>query len=407
MEMIYPRCAGLDVHKDTVVACVRIAEGQHVTREVREFGTSTRELLRLGDWLVEQKVTHAAMESTGVFWKPVWHVLAGSCELTLGNAKQMRNVPGRKTDQNDAQWIADLHSVGLIARSFVPEQPIQELRDLTRTRKQMMRERGRQIQRVQKILQDANVKLTSVLTDIMGASGRRILNAMLEGETDPSKLAALVDHRVKASRTEIRDAVHGRITSHHRFMIRLHLEHIDAIDRTVAELEERIGEALEPFRSVVRRLCTIPGVSEDAAAVIIAETGGDMSVFPSADHLVSWSGLSPGMNESAGKKKSARTKRQRWLKTMMTQCAWAGARKRDSYFKARYHRIRSRRGQTKAVVAVAATMLRTIYHMLANGTDFQEPGTDFYDHLQQQRAARSLARRLEKLGYTVELRKAA
>lgn len=407
MEVIHPRCAGLDVHKDVVVACVRIAAGQCVTREQKEFGTSTRELLRLSDWLASHEVTHVAMESTGVFWKPVWHILAGGFELTLGNAKQMRGVPGRKTDQKDAEWIADLHAHGLIAPSFVPGAPIQELRDLTRTRKQMMRERGRQIQRIQKVLQDANVKLTSVLTDIMGASGRRILHAMLEGESDPAQLVRLVDRRVKASREQIKDALHGRMTEHHRFMIRLHLGQIEAVDRAVAELEQRIGEVLEPFRAVVRRLCTIPGVSEDAAAVIIAETGGDMRVFRSADHLVSWSGLSPGMNESAGKKKSTRTQRQRWLKTTLTQCAWAGSRTRDSFFKARFHRIRSRRGKNKAVIAVAATMLRTIYHMLSNETDFQEPGMDYYDHQQRQRTARRLAQRLEKLGYKVELRMAA
>ncbi len=407
MEVLYPRCAGLDVHRDTVVACVRIAKGRKVKRELKEFGTSTRELLRLSDWLASFKVTHVAMESTGVLWKPVWHILSGSFALTLGNAKQMKNVPGKKSDQKDAEWIADLHAHGLIRPSFVPPQEIQELRDLTRTRKQMMHERAREIQRIQKILQDANVKLTSVLTDIMGASGRRILSAILDGESDPRKLAELADWRVKASREQIADALQGRVTEHHRFMISLHLRHIDQIDATVSELEHRIEKALDPFRPVVEHLCGIPGISFDAAAVIIAETGADMSVFPTDDDLVAWAGLSPGLNESAGKKKSTRTKRQRWLKSTMTQCAWAASKKRDSYFQARYHRIKARRGKKKAVVAVAASMLRAAYHMMKNGTEYRELGQDFHDHLHRKRTAQRLARRLEKLGYEVELRKAA
>lgn len=407
MEVLYPRCAGLDVHRDTVVACVRIAKGRKVKRELKEFGTSTRELLRLSDWMASFKVTHVAMESTAVLWKPVWHILSGSFELTLGNAKQMKNVPGKKSDQKDAEWIGDLHAHGLVRPSFVPPQEIQELRDLTRTRKQMMRERAREIQRIQKILQDANVKLTSVLTDIMGASGRRILGAILDGETDPRKLAELADWRVKASREQIADALQGRVTEHHRFMISLHLRHIDQIDANVSELERRIEKALDPFRPVVERLCGMPGISFDAAAVIIAETGADMSVFPTDDDLVAWAGLSPGLNESAGKKKSTRTKRQRWLKSTMTQCGWAASKKRDSYFQARYHRIKARRGKKKAVVAVAASMLRAAYHIMKNGTEYRELGHDFHDHLHRKRTVQRLARRLEKLGYEVDLRKAA
>jgi transposase len=407
VEVLYPRCAGLDVHRDTVVACVRIATGRKVKRELKEFGTSTRELLRLSDWMASFKVTHVAMESTGVLWKPVWHILSGSFELTLGNAKQMKTVPGKKSDQKDAEWIADLHAHGLVRPSFVPPQEIQELRDLTRTRKQMMRERAREIQRIQKILQDANVKLTSVLTDIMGASGRRILGAILDGETDPRKLAGLADWRVKASREQIAEALQGRVTEHHRFMISLHLRHIDQIDANVSELERRIEKALDPFRPVVERLRGVPGISFDAAAVIIAETGADMSVFPTDDDLVAWAGLSPGLNESAGKKKSTRTKRQRWLKSTMTQCGWAASKKRDSYFQARYHRIKARRGKKKAVVAVAASMLRAAYHIMKNGTEYRELGHDFHDHLHRKKTVQRLARRLEKLGYEVDLRKAA
>lgn len=407
MEVIYSRCAGLDLHRDKIVACVRVAKGQKVDREVKEFGTSTRALLLLSDWMASFRVTHVAMESTGVLWKPVWHILAGSFELTLGNAKQMKNLRGKKTDVKDAVWIADLHAHGLIRSSFVPPQEIQELRDLTRTRKQMMRERGRHVQRIQKVLQDANIKLTSVLTDIMGTSGRRILKALLDGETDPQKLALLCDWRVKAPRAQIVDALQGRVTDHHRFIIGLHLRQIGEVESMVSELEGRIAKALDPFRGLVDRLCGMPGISVDAAAVIIAETGGTTKAFPTDDDMVAWAGLSPGMNESAGKKKSTRTQRQRWLKTTMTQCAWAASKKRDSFFQARYHRIKARRGKKKAVVAVAGSMLRAIYHMMNNGTEYQDPGPTYYDHVQRKKTAQRLARRLERLGYSVELKKAA
>ena len=407
MEVIYPRCAGLDLHRDKIVACVRVAKGQKVEREVKEFGTSTRELLRLSDWMASFKVTHVAMESTGVLWKPVWHILAGSFELTLGNAKHMKNLRGKKTDVKDAVWIADLHAHGLIRSSFVPPQEIQELRDLTRTRKQMMRERARHIQRIQKVLQDANIKLTSVLTDIMGTSGRRVLTAILDGETDAQKLAQLVDWRVKAPRAQIVDALQGRVTDHHRFIIGLHLRQIGEVDSMVSELEGRIEKSLEPFRELVDRLCGMPGISFAAAAVIIAETGGATKAFPTDDDMVAWAGLSPGMNESAGKKKSTRTQRQRWLKTTMTQCAWAASKKRDSFFQARYHRIKARRGKKKAVVAIAGSMLRAIYHMMENGTEYQDPGPTYYDQVQRKKTAQRLARRLERLGYSVELKKAA
>lgn len=407
MEVIYPRCAGLDVHKALVVACVRIAEGQKVQREVAEFGTSTRELLRLEAWLRSHRVTHVAMESTGVYWKPVWHILEGSFALVLGNARGMRNVPGRKSDQNDAMWIADLLAHGLIRPSFVPPPEIQELRDLTRTRRQLIRERSRHVQRIQKVLEDANIKLSDALSDLMGVSGRKILRAMIRGEEDAQKLAALAHPSVKASRAKLAEALEGRVTGHHRFMLSLHLEQIDRLDAGVEVLEGRIDEALTPFREQVEHLCTAPGIKKDAAASIIAEVGVDMSVFPSEDHMVSWSGICPGLDESAGKKKSSRTKRQRWLKGTMVQCAWAATRKRDSYLRARFHRIRSRRGGKKAVVAVSATLLRAVYHMLKDGVDYQDLGPDFFDRRDKERAIRKLTRRLENMGYQVELRRAA
>jgi transposase len=406
MEVVYPRCAGLDVHKDLVVACVRIAVEQEVERHSRRFGTSTRELLRLADFLEEHRVTRVAMESTGVYWKPVWHVLDGF-DRVLGNAKHMKNVSGRKSDQSDASWIADLAAHGLIQPSFVPPEEIQALRDLTRTRTQWIHERGREVQRIQKVLEDANIKLASVLSDITGASGRKMLMALVNGATDARLIAKLADRRVKASETQLAHALEGCVTDHHRFMIALHLRRIDSLNESIGVLESRIGEALAPFRRVVDHLVTIPGVKADAAAAIVAEIGVDMSVFPTAGHLVAWSTIAPGLNETGGKKRPARTRRQRWLKAKMTQCAWAAVKKRDSYLCARYHRIKSRRGKQKAILAVAGTMLRAIYHMIENDMDYQDLGADFFDCHDQLRAARRLQHRLEKLGYIVELRKAA
>jgi transposase len=407
MEVLYPRCAGLDIHAELVVACARIAEGRKVQRELAEFGTSTRELLRLQEWLLERQITHVAMESTGVYWKPVWHILEGCFDLTLGNAKQMKTVPGRKSDEKDSEWIGELMAHGLIKRSFVPPQPIQELRDLTRTRRQMQGEHARHIQRIQKVLEDANVKLTSVLSDIMGMSGRKILAALAEGERNADRLAGLADPRVKAPRAKIAEALQGHVTEHHRFMLSLHLRQIAAIESAIATLEARIEKALEPFRRQVEILCSVPGVKETGAASIIAEAGVDMSVFPSADHLVAWAAISPGLNETGKKKKSSRTKKARWLKATMTQCAWAASHKRDCYLSARFHRIKSRRGKNKAVLGVANTMLRAIYHMLKTDVLYQDLGADFFDRENRDRTVRRLAKRLVDLGYNVELRKAA
>jgi transposase len=407
MEVLYPRCAGLDVHKDLVVACVRIARDRQVDYEIQEFGTTTKELLALLDWLSSYEITHAAMESTGVYWKPVWHILEGSFGLTLGNAKQMKTVPGRKSDQKDSAWISDLQAHGLIKPSFVPPRPIQELRDLTRTRKQFVAERTRHVQRIQKVLEDANVKLASVLSDIMGLSGRRILDALIRGERDCMKMANLAHASVKAPRAKIAEALEGKVTDHHRFMLALHLRHIESIDAEVQMLEAQIQKALEPFREAVELIRTHPGVGPDAAASIIAEIGVDMSVFPSADHLVAWGCLSPGLNGTGGKKKSSPTRRAKWLKSTMTQCAWAATHKRDSYMCAQYHRIKARRGKKKAIVAVGATILRDIWHMLTNNTPYQELGADFYDQRNRERSARRLIQRLQKMGYNVELRRAA
>jgi transposase len=331
MEVLYPRCAGLDVHQASVVACVRLAEGARASHEVRTFETTTKGLLALADWLREAGCTHVAMESTGVYWKPVWHVLEGEFELVLANAAHIRNVPGRKTDVNDAIWIADLLAHGLIKSSFVPPTPIQELRDLTRTRKQLVRETARHVQRIQKTLEDANIKIAGVISDILGVSGRAFLEAIIAGETDPEKLADLARGRLRASRQQIVEALRGRVREHHRFMLKLHLEQISSLEQAIAEIERRLGERLEPFREDVKLLATIPGISQTAAHVIASEMGVDMRRFASADSLVSWAGMCPRSDESAGKRRSTRIRKGApWLKTTLIQAAWAAVRTKDS-----------------------------------------------------------------------------
>jgi transposase len=407
MEVLHGRCAGLDVHKDLIVACVRLMEGERIRREFKRFGTTTRELLGLLEWLQGYTVTQVGMESTGVYWKPVWHVLEGHFTLVLGNAQKMRNVPGRKSDQNDASWIADLVAHGLIRSSLVPEAPMQELRELTRTRKQLVRERAQHVQRIQKVLEDANVKLSSVLSDILGLSGRAILEALASGKDDPQQLAALAHPSVKAPRSEIAEALEGRVREHHRFMIRLHLDQIDALEAAVARVEGRIEKALSPFRAEVERLCTIPGFSTTVAAAFLAETGGKMEAFPTDGHLAAWGGLSPQQNETGGKRKNTRTRPQRWFKTMMVQAAHAAVKKKDSHLRAKYYRIRARRGSKKAILAVAATQARIAYQLLKNQTEYQDLGADYFDRRDRERATRRLIQRLERMGYKVEVQAAA
>ena len=408
MEVLYPRCAGLDVHAKTVVACVRVASGATVTYEHRTVSTDTRGLLDLADWLAGREVTHAAMEATGVYWKPVWHVLEDAFTLVLANAMHIRNIPGRKSDKNDATWIADLLALGLIRSSFVPPAPIQELRDLTRTRKQLVRELARHTQRIQKTLEDANLKLTETVSDILGVSGRAILNALVAGETDPERLADVTHGRLRASRGHLVEVLHGRVTAHHRFIIKLHLTQITALETAVADLEARISEALTPFRAAVSLLTTMPGLKATAAAVIIAEIGVDMSQFPSAGHLLSWAGLCPRLDESAGKRRSTRTRQGApWLKTTLVQIAWPAARQKDSYFHSQFLRLKSRRGPKKAILAVAASMLTDVYDMLRDGVEFHDLGDQYFVQRDKDRLTKRLLQRLHDLGVDVEVKKAA
>src|SRR3954449_13062321 len=410
MEVLYPRCAGLDVHKATVVAAVRLAAGGEVTREVRTFATATAGLLELAAWLAESGCTHVVMEATGVYWKPVWHILAeGGFALVLANAAQVRNVPGRKTDVGDATWLAELLAHGLVRASFVPDAPTAELRSLLRTRKQLVGERAGHVLRLQKTLEslprtrsgDANVKLDGVVADLLGKSGRAMLEALVAGETDPARLAALAHPRLSATPERLREALRGRVTAHHRFLLRLHLDQVDALDAAVARIDREVEVHLDPFRAAVDLLTSIPGVGPLAARVILAEIGTDMSRFPTAGHLVSWAGLCPRNDESAGKRCSNRLRKGApWLKTTLVQCAWAGTRKKGSDLQAQFQRLRHRRGPKKAVCAVAASILTAAYHMLRDGTFYQDLGPDHLRRATPEAQVSRLARQITKLGFT-------
>lgn len=407
MEVLYPRCAGLDVHKDTVVACVRcVSPPTH--QEVQSFATTTTGLLALAEWLAAHGCTHVAMEATGVYWKPVWHLLEGRFELVLANAQHIRNVPGRKTDVNDAMWIADLLAHGLIRSSFVPPALIQELRDLTRTRKQLVREISQHTLRIQKVLEDANIKVGSVLSSVVGRSGRAMLEAIIAGEVDPVHLAGLAQGTARKKTAALVEALRGRVTPHHRAMLRLHLDLIAALEAALREVDASVGKALEPIRARARLLTTMPGISDIAAQVVVAEIGVDMSRFPSPGHLVSWAGLCPRNDESAGKRRSTRVRKSgTWLKTTLVTCAWAAVRTKDTYLRAQFLRIKSRRGAKKAIIAVAASMLTAAFHMLRDGVEYRDLGPAHLDRHDKAKTINRLVKRLRDLGCAVEIPQAA
>jgi transposase len=403
-----------------VVACVRAMARRKVVRECRTFATTTDGLASLLAWLSETGCSHVAMEATGVYWTPVWKILSdGRFDLLVANAAHIKNVPGRKTDLNDAMWIADLMACGLIKASFVPEEPFQELRSLMRTRKQLGREQTRHVQRIQKTLEEANIKLDSVITDVLGVSGRRMIEAMIAGVRDPYALAALAHRSLKASPQQLVDALRGRLTDHHRFLLKLHLGQWDALDAAIRAIDrevdgriERIDQNLKdgeiPLRALIILLSAIPGVSTLSAITILSEIGRDMSRFPTAGHLIAWSGLCPGQNESAGKQKSARLRKGApWLKTMLIQCAWAAKRQKNSYYMAQFYRLQARRGPQKAICAVAASLLTAIYHMVKNGTGHHDLGADYFDRRSPQAKAKRLVAQLSKLGFEVTLQPTA
>lgn len=440
MEILYPRCAGLDVHKKTIKVCMLVRQADGEPHKVfRTYGTTTQELLDLADWLKEQGCTHIAMEATGVYWKPVYNLLEGSFELLVVNAQHIKAVPGRKTDTKDAEWIADLLQHGLLKASFIPSAPQRELRDLTRYRVRLTEERAREVNRLQKTLEDTNLKLGDVVSDIMGKASRMILHALVDGESDPVRLAAFAVGRVRADQQQLEAALRGHVDDHHRFLLGEYLtqiEHLErAIERVTAEIARRFTPPPSPqegtsdhekqedpaeiessqvlacneqtplsHAEAVVLLCSIPGISERAAYGIVAEIGIKMEQFPTASHLASWAGVCPGNHESAGKRLSGRTRKGNpWLRRLLIQVAHAAARQKQGYLAAHYRRIASRRGVKRAAMAVAHSILVIIYHLLTNRTFYQERGDTFFDEQERQTAEKRLVRQLTRLGYQVEL----
>jgi transposase len=374
MDLLLARCAGLDVHKRTVVVCIRSADAEgRVRKQTRTFATMTADLLALADWLASEGVTHAAMESTGVYWKPVWHLLEGRFDLTLVNARHMRQVPGRKTDVKDAEWIAQLLAHGLLSRSFVPPGPIRELRDLTRQRAQLVADKAAVANRIHKTLEAAGIKLASVATDVLGASGRAMIARLIQGETDPERLADEARASLKRKVIPLRRALEGRVTDHHRFVLRTLMDQLRQLEDLIARYTARIEEAMRPLEEAGRRLKTIPGVGGQAAEVIVAEIGPDMAQFPTAGHLTSWAGLCPGNDRSAGKRRTGRTtKGSQWLRTTLVQVAWAASHTKKTIFGVTYRKWARRLGKKKALIAVARKILELAYHLLRDKTDYIE-----------------------------------
>jgi transposase len=402
MQVVHEVCCGLDVHKKSVTACVLWASGRR--RQTRAFGTFTRELLELGDWLRACGVTHVAMESTGVYWKPVWNLLEGQFEVLLVNAQHIKAVPGRKTDQKDSEWIADLLQHGLLRASFVPPTPIRELRDVTRYRASLAQEINRIANRIQKVLEDANIKLASVATDTLGASGRAMLEAMVGGEEDSERLAEMAQGKLRNKIPELQEALQGRVSGHHRFLLRELLDHFYFVESKMRRIEQEVAERLGPFQSEVARLCTIPGVDQVTAWGLLAEIGLDMSQFPDAQHLASWAGLCPGSHESAGKRKSGKIRKgSLWLRRGLCQGAWAVSTKKNNYLSALYRRLAARRGSKRATIAVAHKLLVIAYYILRDGSCYRDLGPDYFDRLNPEGLRRRLTKRLEGLGFKVSL----
>lgn len=411
MEVIVARCGGLDVHKDQVTACVRIPDGVGGrSQKVRQFGAVLSGLEELRDWLGVEGVTEVVMEATGSYWKPVWAVLDGnSFELKLVNARHVKQVPGRKTDVADAAWLAQLLEHGLLSGSFVPSPVIRHLRDLTRYRKRLIQDRTRESNRVQKVLEDAVIKLGSVASDVLGKSGRAMLAALIAGERDPAVLASLAKGRLRVKSGELVRALDGRFEEHHGFLLRIHLDHIDHLDSAIDRLDRQIEELMDPFREARELLRTIPGVGQKVAEVIIAETGGDMSRFPTPGHLASWAGLCPGNNESAGKRRSGKPRPgDVWLIDALVEAAWGVSRTKDGYLKARFWQLARRIGKKKAAIAIAHNILVIAWHLLTTNQPYQDLGAEWTHRKEDPtRRAQYLVRQLEALGHRVEITPAA
>jgi transposase len=410
MDVIYERCCGLDIHKRTVVACLIVpAPGGPPRKEVRTFGTMTEDILALGDWLAAAGCRHVAMESTGVLWKPIYNLLEGAFELRLANARHIKAVPGRKTDVRDCEWIADLLRHGLLPASFVPDRPQRELRELTRYRTTLVRERTAEVNRLQKTLEGANIKLAAVASDVVGVSGRQMLAALVAGTTDGAALAHLARGRLREKLPQLERALTGRFGPHQRFLVAAQLAHLDFLDAAVERVSAEIAARLRPCAAVLERLDTIPGVGRRTAEVLLAELGPDLRRFPTARHLASWAGMCPGNHESAGKRKSGRTRKgSPWLRVALTEAAHAAARtKRDTYLKAQFRRLATRRGKQRAIVAVGHTILVIVYHLLTDGTPYHDLGGRYFDDRDRRALERRLVHRLQGLGYDVSLRPTA
>jgi transposase len=404
MEVIYRRCCGLDVHKKIVVACVLIWEGGKLFKEIRTFGTMTFELLMLHDWLLAHKVTHVAMESTGVYWKPIFNLLEGNFEVLLVNAAHIKAVPGRKTDVKDCEWIANLLCHGLLKGSFIPPEPIRDLRDLTRYRKSLTDERVREVNRLHKLLESANIKLSSVATDVMGVSGRAMLESLISGGTDPEVLAELARGKLRKKLSLLREALKGRFRPHHGFLLGQILSHVDYLDEAIEQLSKEVENQIVPFSKQIDLLKTIPGVDQRVAEAIVAEIGVDMSRFPTHRHLASWAGVCPGNNESAGKHKSGKTRRgDRWLFRVLLEGGWAVTRTKDTYLNSLYHRLVPRRGKKKAIVALVHCLVVIVYHVLKDEVPYHELGANYFDQVNVTHIKNHHIRRLESLGFRVIL----
>ena len=405
MEVLYTRCCGLDIHKKSVVACLIITEpGHKPVKETRTFRTMTADLLALADWLSDMGCTHVAMESTGVYWRPIYNLMEGLFELLLVNAQHIKAVPGRKTDVKDADWIAELLRHGLLRGSFVPSRPQRQLRELTRHRTTLVQERARTINRMQNVLEDANIKLASVVTDIRGVSARSMLEALIAGERDLSVMAELARGRMRSKRAELEEALRGHFLPHHSFLLTEHLSHLDYLDEAIDRVSQAIEEHLADEQEAIALLDTIPGVSQRTAEILIAEIGTDMSRFPSAKHLASWAGMCPGHHESAGKRLSGKTRKgSRWLRQVLVEIAQVAAKTKDTYLAAQYRRIASRRGKKRALIALGHTVLVIAYQLLTRKQPYHDLGVAYFDKLEQSRVQRRLVRRLERMGYEVVL----